>query len=33
MQRALGRHPKDFSQFVRETAATGIWGEADERAA
>ncbi|TCU18014.1 NmrA family NAD(P)-binding protein [Rhizobium sullae] len=22
----LGRPPKDFSQYVRETAATGIWG-------
>lgn len=25
VQRALGRAPKDFSDFVREAAATGIW--------
>jgi hypothetical protein len=25
MQRALGREPKDFAQYVRETAATGVW--------
>ncbi|CAN7688219.1 NAD(P)H-binding protein [Caballeronia sp. LjRoot34] len=24
--RALGRAPRDFSDYVRETAATGIWG-------
>jgi uncharacterized protein YbjT (DUF2867 family) len=24
--RALGRPPRDFSDYVRETAATGIWG-------
>ena len=27
VQRALGRSPRDFSDFVRETARTGIWGE------
>lgn len=25
VQRALGREPKDFSAYVQETAATGIW--------
>lgn len=25
VQQALGREPKDFSQYARETAATGIW--------
>jgi uncharacterized protein YbjT (DUF2867 family) len=25
VQRALGREPRDFSDFVRETAATGVW--------
>lgn len=25
VQRALGREPKDFSVYVRETAATGVW--------
>lgn len=25
VQRALGRQPKDFSDYARETAATGIW--------
>lgn len=25
VERALGRSPKDFSQYVKETAATGIW--------
>lgn len=25
VQRALGREPKDFSDYVRENAATGIW--------
>ncbi|WP_306350602.1 NAD(P)H-binding protein [Flavobacterium sp. '19STA2R22 D10 B1'] len=25
VQRALGREPKDFQQYVREVAATGIW--------
>lgn len=26
VQRALGRAPRDFSDYVRRTAATGIWG-------
>ena len=25
VQRALGRAPKDFSEYARETAAAGIW--------
>jgi uncharacterized protein YbjT (DUF2867 family) len=25
IQRALGREPKDFAQYARETAATGVW--------
>jgi uncharacterized protein YbjT (DUF2867 family) len=25
VQRALGREPRDFSDYVRETAATGVW--------
>jgi uncharacterized protein YbjT (DUF2867 family) len=25
VQRALGREPKDFADFARETAATGVW--------
>jgi uncharacterized protein YbjT (DUF2867 family) len=25
VQRALGRQPKDFSDYARETAATGVW--------
>ena len=25
IQRALGRPPKDFADYVRETAATGVW--------
>jgi uncharacterized protein YbjT (DUF2867 family) len=27
VQRALGREPRDFSQFVREAAATGVWND------
>jgi uncharacterized protein YbjT (DUF2867 family) len=26
VQRALGRPPREFSDYVRQTAATGIWG-------
>lgn len=26
VQRALGRAPRDFSDYVKRTAATGIWG-------
>jgi uncharacterized protein YbjT (DUF2867 family) len=25
VQRALGREPRDFSEYARETAATGVW--------
>ncbi|WP_405167026.1 NmrA family NAD(P)-binding protein [Nocardia sp. NBC_01499] len=25
VQRALGREPKDFTEYARETAATGVW--------
>ena len=28
VQRALGRSPKDFSEFAREMAATGLWRNA-----
>jgi uncharacterized protein YbjT (DUF2867 family) len=27
VQRALGREARDFSQFVRETAETGVWND------
>lgn len=27
VQRALGRAPKDFTDYARDTAATGIWSE------
>lgn len=27
VQRALGRPAKDFSEYVRRTAATGVWGK------
>lgn len=27
VQRALGRAPRDFSDYARDTAATGIWAE------
>lgn len=30
VQRALGRDPKDFSEFAREAAATGVWAVAGE---
>jgi hypothetical protein len=26
VQRALGREPKDFADYARDAAATGIWG-------
>lgn len=29
VQRALGRPPRDFSDYVRQTAATGVWGGND----
>ena len=25
LQKALGREPRDFADYARETAATGIW--------
>jgi len=25
VERALGRPPRDFADYVRETAATGVW--------
>jgi uncharacterized protein YbjT (DUF2867 family) len=28
VQRALGRAPRDFTDYVRETAKTGVWAEA-----
>lgn len=28
IQRALGRSPKDFAEYAREVAATGLWQEA-----
>ena len=29
IKRALGREPKDFSDYAREVAASGVWGTAD----
>jgi hypothetical protein len=26
VQRALGRQPRDFTDYAREAAATGVWG-------
>jgi uncharacterized protein YbjT (DUF2867 family) len=26
VERALGRKPRDFAEFARQTAATGVWG-------
>ena len=26
VQRALGREPRDFRDYARATAATGVWG-------
>ena len=31
VQRALGRPPRDFSEYARDTAATGIWGGVPQR--
>jgi uncharacterized protein YbjT (DUF2867 family) len=31
VQRALGREPRDFSDFAHDTAATGVWGGAPAR--
>ena len=31
VQRALGRPPRDFSEYARDAAATGIWGGVPQR--
>jgi hypothetical protein len=28
VRRALGREPKDFSEYARDVAATGVWSKA-----
>jgi hypothetical protein len=28
VRRALGREPKDFSDYARDAAATGVWSKA-----
>jgi uncharacterized protein YbjT (DUF2867 family) len=33
VQRALGREPRDFSDYARDAAATGIWNQSATRAA
>ena len=33
VQRALGREPRDFSEFARDAAATGVWSPKFTRAA
>lgn len=33
VQRALGREPKDFADYARETAASGVWNPPAARAA
>jgi uncharacterized protein YbjT (DUF2867 family) len=33
VQRALGREPREFSDYARDAAATGIWNPGDSRAA
>jgi hypothetical protein len=33
VQRALGREPRDFSDYARDAAATGIWNATATRAA
>ncbi|WP_051478780.1 NAD(P)H-binding protein [Arthrobacter sp. H5] len=33
VQRALGREPKDFGDYAREAAATGVWDTSDQLAA
>jgi uncharacterized protein YbjT (DUF2867 family) len=30
VQRALGREPRDFREFAREAAATGVWDQPEE---
>ena len=31
VQRALGREPRDFRDYARDAAATGVWSELDRR--
>jgi hypothetical protein len=33
VRRALGRQPRDFSDYARDAAATGIWNPRAARAA
>ncbi len=33
VRRALGREPRDFSDYVREAAATGVWAADEDRLA
>ena len=33
VQRALGREPRDFRDYVRDTAATGVWNMSPDRVA
>ncbi len=33
VQRALGRPPRDFADYARDAALTGVWGEVQTRAA
>ena len=33
VQRALGRAPRDFSDYARETAASGVWSNSSQRGA
>ena len=30
VQRALGREPRDFADYARDTAASGVWGGVSE---
>jgi hypothetical protein len=30
VERALGRKPRDFAQFARAAAASGVWSSRDE---
>jgi hypothetical protein len=32
VQRALGRPPRDFADYARATAATGVWGDSSAAA-
>jgi hypothetical protein len=33
VRRALGREPRDFGDYARDTAATGVWNPEATRAA